>query len=104
MIKIKICRKKNQIHSIAISGHSGYASSGYDIVCSAVSSVVTTTINGILSFAETIHTTDDGEVLEIVVLNNDKITKTLLVNMINLLQEIEKQYKKYIRMEENNEF
>ena len=100
MIKVSINKNNNEINHIAISGHSGYAERGYDIVCSAVSSIVTTTINGILSFDETIKVTDDGDTLEISILNHDEITNKLIVNMIELLKEIENQYKENIRTEE----
>ena len=43
---IKVVVTKNQVE---ITGHSDYANIGQDIVCSAVSSIVTTTINGIIS-------------------------------------------------------
>ncbi len=99
MIKVKIEKKENQIECIKISGHSGYAESGYDIVCSAVSSVVTTSINAIVSFKETIKVEDDGNVLEIRILEYDDITNKLIHNMINLLKEIEKQYKENIKVE-----
>ena len=95
MIKVNF---ENKI--IRISGHSGYAEKGLDIVCSAVSSIVTTSINAILSFASTIKVTDDGSVLEISILKNDEITDKLIVNMINLLKELESQYKNNIRTEE----
>ena len=43
---IKVLVKKDLIE---ITGHSNYDIVGKDIVCSAVSSIVTTTINGIIS-------------------------------------------------------
>ena len=46
---IKVSKKENIIE---ITGHSGYDTLGKDIVCSAVSSIVTTTINGIISIDE----------------------------------------------------
>ncbi len=99
MICVKINKTTKEIASIWISGHSGYAQAGFDIVCSAVSSVVTTSINAILSFKKTIEVTDDGKILKIFILNHDKITNTLIQNMINHLKEIEKQYKKNIKVE-----
>ena len=44
MIKVFVSNKKIELH-----GHSGYDIVGKDIVCSAVSSIVTTTINGLIS-------------------------------------------------------
>lgn len=99
MIKVSVEKEIESIKHISISGHSGYSEAGSDIVCAAVSSVVTTSVNAILSFKETIQVTDDGDTLEIYVLEHNKITDTLLENMLNLLKEIEKQYQKNIKME-----
>lgn len=99
MIKVKVEKEQESMKHILISGHSGYSEAGSDIVCAAVSSVVTTSVNAILSFKETIRVTDDGDTLEIYVLEHDRITDTLLENMLNLLKEIERQYQKNIKME-----
>jgi hypothetical protein len=98
MIKVNILNSNNHIKSIVISGHSCYAEAGYDIVCAAVSSIVTTTINGILSLNETIKVTDDGDTLKIEVLKYDDTTEKLLNNMIKLLEGIEVQYKKNLKV------
>ena len=102
MIKVCIVKRNSSIEKIQIKGHAGYAEYGYDIVCSAVSSVVTTTINALYAFKESIEVFDK-ETLEIVVKKHDHITDTLLENMIAMLKEIENQYKENIRMEEKNE-
>lgn len=100
MIHIQIKKENQEITSIEISGHSGYAKSGYDIVCSAVSSIVITSVNAILSLEEeTIAVTDDGSVLKIRIKKHDRITDILIENMLNLLKELENQYQKNIKME-----
>lgn len=98
MIKVNILKENNLISNIKISGHSGYSEAGSDIVCAAVSSIVTTTVNGILSINETIKATDDGDVLEIVVLNHNDVTDKLLLNMIKLFEGIEIQYKENLKV------
>lgn len=103
MICVEITKKNNQVSAIKISGHSGYAERGSDIVCAAVSSIVTTSINGILSFKETIQVTKPENPLEMKVIEYDEITSVLIDNMLTLLKEVEKEYKKYIRMEEKHE-
>lgn len=104
MIKIHILKQNNQIKEVTISGHSGYAELGKDIVCASISSIVVTTVNGILSISDTIKASDDGHILKIEVLENDEITEKLLINMIQLFEGIECQYKKNvsIRTEEKN--
>lgn len=105
MLKVIIQKEKKQIKKVSISGHAGYAKEGYDIVCAAVSSVVTTSVNGILCLEDTIEVLDDTKTLCINLLKHTNITDKLIANMIALLEEIEKQYKKYIniRTEEKNE-
>ena len=99
MIKVRSHKDNDKISKVVISGHAGYAPYGHDIVCSAVSSIITTSINGILSFGNTIKATDDGKILLIEVLENDEITDKLMINMLNLLKEIEKDYQKNIKIE-----
>ena len=48
MIKVKVLSMKNHIDRIDILGHADYEEYGKDIVCSSVSSIMTTTVNGIL--------------------------------------------------------
>jgi hypothetical protein len=98
MIKANILKSNNYIKSVTISGHSLYADAGYDIVCAAVSSIVTTTVNGILSINNFINVEDDGNILKIEVLKNDEITEKLLINMVKLLEGIEIQYKNNLKV------
>lgn len=95
MIKIKL--SKNHIE---ISGHALYDDYGKDIVCASVSSIVITTINGILSIDDKAikYSQDDNLVID--VLKDDDITNKLILNMINLLKQLEKQYKKNIQIKE----
>ncbi len=97
MIKIHITEE-----TIKISGHANYANYGHDIVCSAVSSIVTTSINGILAFKETIII-EEKESLLIKIKEHDKITDTLIKNMINLLKEVERQYPKNVKIIEEGD-
>lgn len=93
MIKVKITKDKDKITSISVLGHAMYADFGKDIVCSAVSSIVTTTINGILSLdKEGLSYKVNKEGLTINNIKNDYIVETLLNNMISLLKELETNY------------
>lgn len=94
MIKVIYTKEK-----IIISGHANYESYGNDIVCASVSSIVYTTINAILNFnAKAIKYIDNNNTLEINILNQDKITKTLITNMLDLLNDLEKQYPENIKL------
>ena len=50
MIKAVFYRKHDLLRGFSVSGHSGYAESGSDIVCAAVSSAVQLTCNTITDF------------------------------------------------------
>ncbi len=95
---ISVLKEKNKIE---ITGHSGYDTIGKDIVCSAVSSIVTTTINGIISIDEdaiSYHYQDDKMLIELK--KSDEITLKLIDNMLDLLEKLSKDYPKNIRIKE----
>ena len=95
MIKISIKYEENKIKEVLIKGHALYDDYGKDIVCAAVSSIVITTINAILSINKDSITFD--ETVMIKVIKNDEITDKLLINMINLLKELEHDYPNNIK-------
>ena len=94
MIKININKDE-----ITIKGHSGYSEYGSDIVCASVSSISITTVNALLSIDEDCieYIENDGYLNIKIKKHNDTIDK-LINNMINLLKELEKDYKKYIEI------
>jgi len=94
MIKVSI--KKDEI---TIKGHSGYSEEGSDIVCASVSSICITTVNALLSIDEgCIDYTESDGFLNIKIKKTDDVINKLINNMINLLKELEKQYKNYIEI------
>ena len=96
---IKVLKKENIIE---ITGHSNYDTLGKDIVCSAVSSIVTTTINGIISIDEkAISYSYKNDKMTITNNKKDEITIKLLNNMIDLLKSLAKDYPKNISVKEN---
>lgn len=94
MIKVEL--KDNLI---TIKGHAGYDDKGKDIVCASVSSIVITTINAIIEISpDAIDYSDlDNEII-IRKLKEDEIVNKLLNNMILLLENLEKDYKDYIKI------
>lgn len=94
MIKVEL--KDNLI---TIKGHAGYDDKGKDIVCASVSSIVITTINAIIEInPDSIDYSDlDNEII-IRKLKEDEIVNKLLNNMILLLENLEKDYKDYIKI------
>lgn len=98
MIKVNIKTVNNNIDSIIISGHAGYDVHGKDIVCAAVSSITITTVNAILKLDSKAIDYVQDENLTISIKKHDKTTLVLIQNMIDLLQELEKDYKKNIKI------
>jgi len=95
MIKVRV-----KPQSIIISGHAEYDDKGKDIVCSSVSSIVTTTVNAIYMFNEdTIKYTVKEGLVKIDILKENETTRKLLDNMINLYEELSNDYPKNINVE-----
>lgn len=70
-----------------------YDDYGKDIVCSACSSIVTTTVNGLLLLDNqciTYMVSKKGMTIDIK--STDKTTQTLIHNMVSLLKELEGNY------------
>ena len=94
MIKISINKDE-----ITIKGHSGYGIEGTDIVCASVSSICITTVNALLSIDEDcIEYIENDGYLNIKIKKHNETIDKLINNMINLLRELEKDYKKYIEI------
>ena len=88
MIKINI--KKD---AITITGHALYDDYGKDIVCAAVSSTVITTVNAILLIDEKSIKLTEKDGVKIEILHHTEVVDKLILNMINLLTELQKDYK-----------
>jgi uncharacterized protein YsxB (DUF464 family) len=95
MIKVKTNSSR-----VCISGHAFYDDYGKDIVCASVSSIVTTTVNAILMFdKDAIKYTVKEGFIDIILNKKDDMVEKLLANMINLLEELESEYPKNIKIE-----
>lgn len=103
MIRVKVSNKNNLVNLVQVLGHADYDEYGKDIVCSAVSSIVTTTINGILMFDKNyISYEEHKDKFEIIVNTHNEIVDNLINNMLNMLKEIEVDYPKNIKIKEEN--
>ncbi len=97
MIKITIYKNsdKNYIGFRSL-GHAGYAESGHDIICAAVSVLVINTINSIEAFTQDelkIKSDDNKGLIEFKFVNIISEKSTLLMNSLELgLQGIENDY------------
>lgn len=98
MIKVNVNKKDNQIDSIVLSGHAMHDDYGKDIVCASVSSIVITTVNAIIRINNDAIEYRQDDDLVITIKLHDKVTDLLIENMLELLTELEKQYKKNIKI------
>lgn len=100
MIKVNVLGKNDKIE---ILGHAMYDDFGKDIVCAGVSSIVTTTVNAILTFnKDYISYSSDKDEFTILINNHNEIVDNLINNMINMLSQIEEDYPKNIKIRKEN--
>ena len=98
MIKVKVLGK-NKIEQISILGHADYEEYGKDIVCSSVSSIVTTTVNGIYEInKEYLNLEENKDGMIITILKEDKVCDKLIKNMLSLLSELQESYPENIKV------
>lgn len=84
---------------IKIYGHADFDTLGKDIVCASVSSIIYTTVNGLLNINQkSIKFSDNDEYMKIEILSNDDITLKLITNMIEMLKELSRKYPKNIEV------
>ncbi|MGN1379147.1 MAG: ribosomal-processing cysteine protease Prp [Bacilli bacterium] len=94
MIKVE-----NKCDYIKIYGHADFDTFGKDIVCASVSSIIYTTVNGLLNINQkSIKFSDNDEYMKIEILSNDDITLKLITNMIEMLKELSRKYPKNIEV------
>ena len=101
MIKVTIYQSsEGEISGFAIQGHAGYAASGSDIVCAAVSVLAQNTVNSIEQFTQDGFTADvdeeEGGLYLKMELGYSKESKLLLDSLILGLQGIEEEYMDYL--------
>ena len=93
MIRVVVLKEKEMYKKVTISGHALYDDYGKDIVCSACSSIVITTVNGILAINKenlTYKVGKNGMVIDIV--DMQETTQKLVNNMVCLLKELSEKY------------
>ena len=101
MIKVTIYQSsEGKISGFAVQGHAGYADSGSDIVCAAVSVLTQNTVNSIEEFTEDGFSVDVDEKEGGLYLKMEPgysgKSKLLLDSLILGLQGIEEEYMDYL--------
>ena len=99
MIKVEVVKENNLYKKVSILGHAMYDEYGKDIVCSAASSIVTTTINGCVALdKDSLNYEVNKEGLFITNISNDNTIQILINNMVSLLKELEEKYPTNIKV------
>lgn len=99
MIKVKVKYNENFIDSFVMSGHSDYDVSGKDIVCASASSIAISSVNLASKFDESaIDVICKDGFLDVKILKKDEIINKVFINMIDMLKELEVEYKKNIKI------
>ncbi len=108
MTKIIVKYDKSLCSFIEISGHAGYAESGYDIVCSGITIATYTSINLIDKINHHCYKLNVNEKSGFLHLDLDnqlldeqeiKFIDLIITNLIDMYEEIKRNYPKYLKIE-----
>jgi hypothetical protein len=95
MIKAKLSKNR-----VIISGHANFNDYGKDIVCAAVSSIITASVNDIyIVNPNALNYSDDGKIITIEIIKDDDLVYKLLNNLQELLINLSEDYPKNIKIE-----
>lgn len=86
---------------IEVTGHAGYADYGYDIVCASISTACIVTANLIEKLELSYNIIDlvcDEGYFRLRLKNSDATLNAIFDNLEYTLEEISKQYPKYLKM------
>lgn len=99
MIRVKFLVGNRQLMGFQISGHAGFAESGKDIICAAVSSAAYMTANTITDVIGANADAAEGDGAMTVTLNKpDERAETVLKGLELHLTELSKQYPENIKI------
>lgn len=111
MIKLVFKKRNEEIIGFTCNGHSGYASEGSDIVCAAISTLVQNVeicLSEVLKIKLSLERDDKIAKFNLKLaknVNHEEILKAqpIFKSFQISSQRIEKQYKKYLKVEDENE-
>jgi len=99
MIKIQVEKENEQYRKVVIEGHAMYDDYGKDIVCSGVSAIVITTVNGLCLLDDAyLSLKEEKDRLTITILKHDTVSETLIENMVRLLKQLANDYPKNVQI------
>ena len=99
MIQIRYRYIDEALNEIKVSGHANYKKHGKDIICAAVSTATLMTGNAIkhLKLDHVIDLTVDEGYFKIKMMEKNDIVQGLIMNLKYTLDELEKDYPKYMK-------
>ncbi len=105
MIRARIYRKNQKICGFEVSGHAGYAKTGEDIVCSAVTVLCLNTVNAVERFTDLPFQAESDEkqggylkILFPLAGMESHDVQLLLETMVMGLSDIASEYKRYLTL------
>ena len=99
MIKYHFKKENGYIKALDVSGHALFGEYGTDIVCSALSTALIVTVNAIetLGYKENFYAKVEEGNFELRLHQTNDVIEGLLMNLEYTLNELEAQYKTYIK-------
>ena len=99
MIQTVLAMHNGKIRSIVISGHSGSADKGEDLICAAVSSIGTGTLNALDELVPDTCELELNEIIEIRVIQDSRDVQLILNTMLIQLKTIAEEYPKNLEID-----
>ena len=94
---IKVLLSDNKLN---IKGHANFNDYGKDIVCAAVSSILITSVNDMLTINKSaVIYNDNGDEINLEIIKEDDLVIKLFDNLKNLLINLSEDYPKNIKVE-----
>ena len=94
-------KKNGKFQKFRISGHSGYAEEGSDIVCAAVSAMTMLTVNNItdmFGIPSDVSVDEDTADIELKLISENEIAHALIAGLYNELSVLANDYSEYLRV------
>ncbi len=101
MITASFSKKNGKFYKFRISGHSGYAESGRDIVCAAVSSMTMLTINNItdtFGISALADVNPEGPIIDFRLESEDERGCALIAGLEREISVLAEDYPKFVRV------
>ena len=99
MVKAEFYKTNGTLSGFRISGHTGYAPRGRDIVCAAVSSAVQLTVNILYEFKIGVKTSSDSGAVSCIVKNvGDDVSPRIIKQLMHHFELILEEFPKTIKI------